>query len=303
MLNTHRVVVQPYQLENAIREAILQRGDAKGLVVLEGLYHLKYRAEKWLTFDQIYRLLSDNFGCSFRLVYEGLQSRLIFNRRKDKPKAHQRGARPYLYRIPSPAELRAEFAPNADPTPSDSLRKEDLKSVSAYRTGLHREFRYRKWLDNDYKGFKIYRDVEADRLNVSKRTVRTYDKKLGFSYEENYIEKRIYWQDWDKLPRYKQSFDNAGKAIPSRKWLKVIDWLSGQETNMPYVAYLAYINLKEGLAVYEMERDANTYYPYKRPKKAEFKGDVADFYYAECEAIEEAGFRRDSDGRWYHPRE
>lgn len=303
MLNIPRGHIYPYQLENIIRESILQRGFAKGLVVLEGLYYLKYRADKWLTFDQIYRLLSDNFGCSFRLVYEGLQSRLIFNRRKDKAKAHQKGARPYLYRIPSPAELRAEFAPNAEPTPSDSLTKEDLKGVSSYRIALHRELCYRKWLAGNGKGFKIHRQLQAKRLNVSKRTIRTYDKNLGFSHEANYTEKRIYWQDWNKLPRYKHSFDGAGKPLPSRKWLKVVDWTTGHETNLPYVAYLAYINLKEGLAVYEMERDANTYFPYKRPNKAEFEGDPVDFYLAECQAIEDVGFYRDSEGRWYHPRE
>src|SRR5690606_13109948 len=110
----------------------------------------------------------------------GLQTRLIFNRRRDKPKANQRGAPPYLYRIPCPAELKAEFAPNMDVTPSDSLTKKDLGSVTSYRMALHRELYVRKWLDSDFKGFEMYRGLQADRLGVSTRTIRTYDKKLGF---------------------------------------------------------------------------------------------------------------------------
>ena len=303
MLNPPRGHLYPYQLENGIREAILQRGYAKGLVVLEGLYYLKFRVEKWLTFDQIYRLLSDNFGCSYRLVYEGLQSRLIFNRRKEKAKAYQRGARPYLYRVPCPAELKAEFAPNTDTTPSDSLTKKDLGSVTSYRMALHRELYVRKWLDSDFKGFKMYRGLQADRLGVSTRTIRTYDKKLGFSHEVNHIERRVYWQDWDKLPRYKEAFDAKGKRLPSKKWLKVVDWETGFEQNLPHVAYLAYRGLESNLAVYEVERDANTYFPYKRPKKADFDDyDPVDYYLAERQALEDAGFYQ-QDNQWFYQRE
>lgn len=294
-----------YNLENGIREAILQSGEAKGLVVLEGLYYLKYDFGSWLTFDQIYRQLRDNFGCSYRLVYEGLQARMLFQRRKASANAHQRGARPYLYRVPRPAELRAHFTPDGQPTPSDPLQKSDLKNVTSYRMALHRELYIRKWSDNGGKGFKMYRGLQADRLGVSTRTIRTYDKKLGFSYEANFVEKRIYWKDWDKLPRYKDAFDAQGKKLPSRKWLRIVDWNhDGFEKIVPYVAYMAYEGLRNDCAVYEVSREANTYYPYLRPDPKQYEGGVwnVDFYMEEKAALEAAGFYRE-DHRWVYQRE
>ena len=292
-----------YQLENAVREAMLRDKQGNALVVVECLYALKFTPDTWLTFEEIYTLLSQRFGCSRRLVYEGLKAKRVFQRRKKLAKAHQRGARPYLYHIPYPLQLKAEFAPESDPTPSDQLVKADLQSVSAYRKGLHREFIRRLWEENGYQGVKIYRALLAYRLGVSPRTVRTYDYLLGFSHEANYIEKRIYWKDWNKLPKFKNSYDAQGKKLASRTWLKIVDWETGYTQIKPYVAYLAYEGLKANYAVYEVSRDANTYYPYKRPVRGKDGViDAIDFYYAEIEAIQTAGFHR-QDNDWVLQRE
>ena len=306
MISSHvRYQDNPYRLENGVREAILQREYDKGLVVLEGLYTLKYASETWLTFDQIFRMLRDNFGMSYQLVYQGLQTRLIYQRRKADGVANRRGARPYLYRIPNPQELKAEFAPDLKPTPSDQLERRDLRSVSAYKKGLHRELYVRLWIASGGKGFEMYRAKQAERLNLSVRTIRGYDKELGFSGEANYIERQITAENWNTLPRYKNKYDENGKRLPSRKWLKVIDWTTGEEQILPCVRYLAYINLKAERAVYELERTANTYYPYKRPEMnlADYDYDPVPLYFAELQAKNEAGLYQDNDGRWHYKRQ
>ena len=303
MISIIRTREKPYTLENTIREAMLQRDHHKALVVLEGLYHLKYEADTWLTFKQIRKLLEDNFGTAFRLTYEGLQQKLVFQRRKAQPQAGQRGRPSYLYRIPSPLELKAEFAPDSQ-SPTDTLTKDDLKSVHTYKLALHREKGIRLFIKNGGRGYQMYRDLQADSLNLSTRTIRTYDKLLNWSAEANYKETRISRKDWQKLPRYKSAYSPTGQKLPSRQWLKAVDWETGSVEIMPCVAYLAYAKLSENKAVYTVEREANTYYPYNRPNKANL-GDIdsVDYYYLDMEARAEAGFYRDSDGLWYHQRE
>jgi len=298
-LDSHR-----YHLPNGLREALLQQGYAKSLLVIEGMYYLKYAGDTWLSFNEIYRLLRDNFGMSYQLVYWGLRSALIFQRRKAGGRAYQVGACPYLYRLPYPEELEVEFAPDSKNTPHDKLERADLKSVTSYRLALHRELYIRKWLENGCSGFEMYRDLQAARLGVSVRSIRTYDKILGFSNEANYKELEIVEGDWKKLPRYKDKFDESGKRLASRKWLKVFDWKTGEKKNLPYVRYLAYKNLEENKQVYEVERLANTYYPYQKPDLSQFKSNWSvEYYWAEKEARNAAGFYQKNDGTWYHRRE
>ena len=253
----------PVSLCNGVREAMLKRDCGKALLVVEGMYFLKLDPDAWLTFDQIYRLLHANFGMSRQVVYYGLQASDIFQRRKDTGRAHRRGPKPYLYRVPHPIELEAMFAPLGTSTPSDQLKRTDLCNLKAYRMALHREMVIRNWLDAGGKGFKMYRGLMADRLHVSVRTVRTYEKDLGFSNEANYRERQITWDNWYRLPRYKQQFSPEGERLPSKQWLKIVDWRTGTVILKPHVRYLAYTAMKEGLEVYQVERLANTYYPYQ----------------------------------------
>ena len=289
-----------YQLPNPLREAMLGAGYANSLVVLESLYMLRIKAEIWLSFDQILRLCQDNFGTSRRLVYDGLCQNLIFQRRKAEVNRHQRGARPFLYRLPHPDELLAEFKIPKGHVPYDELDKDDLKSVKTYRLGLHRELFIRKWLDR-CDGFVMSRKLMADRLGVSPRTVRTYDKILGFSHEPNYKEERITEDNWFKLPRYKDKFDANGKRQPSKMWLRVLDPETGQSRNVPLVRYLAYQALQADCLVWTRERLPNTYYPYQKPDLSQLEG--WDYFYAENDARNAAGFFQQNDNTWIYHRD
>ena len=293
-----------YQLSNPLREAMLKADAAKSLVVLEGLYMLRFAADTWLTFDQIYRLCGDNFGMSYQLVYQGLRHTQIFQRRKAERLPHQRGARPYLYRLPHPDELQAEFTVKSGYTPHDELSKDDLKSVSHYRRALHRELFIRKWINNQNQGFIMSRQLMADRLAVPVRTVRTYDKQLGHSHEPNYKEVPITSENWFKLPRYKDKYDANGKRLPSKIWLRILNYDVGEYQNLPCVRYLAYKALNAGHRVWAVERLPNTYYPYQRPDLSQFDSwDALSHWYAENDARQAAGFYENRDGGWSYQRD
>lgn len=300
MIHAPNQVPETYALPNALREAMLNAGKAvaKSLVLLEGLYMLRLESGTWLTFDEIYRLCRDNFGMSRRLIYEGLLVWKIFQRRKARGKANQRGARPYLYRIPHPDELVAEFAPTMRYSPHDPLKKSDLKSVKAYRLALHRMMFRRKWLENKGQGFVMSRKLMAERLGVSVRTVRAYDKELNHSNTPNYKEVPITAENWFKLPRYKDKFDLNGKRLPSRIWLKTVE--NGTWRNLPYVRYLAYRALQAGQYIVAVERLPNTYYPYQIQDSRDYDDDVIAHYLAECHAKESAGFFQKNDNTWVY---
>lgn len=293
------------QLSNGVREAMLQTGHCRGLVVVEGLYALKIKPDSWLTFAEIYRLLSENYSTSYQLTYKGLQDSNIFQRRIKPVSANQPGRRPYLYRVPCPDELVAEFAPDQHNTPHDQLHRDDFKSVTSYRKALHRQLYIRRWCENGGKGFVMYRGLMAERLGVSERTVRTYDRQLGFSHEANYQEERIHWGNWEKLPRFKDKYSPTGTRLPSKSWLKVIDWNNeGKTTLFPLVKYLAFNALRQGLDVYKLTRLPNTYYPYQKPDLSPFESwDGYLHYFAELGARNAAGLYRGQDGAWYHQRE
>lgn len=301
--NTH-TQSDPYRLANGIRETLLKLGYGKALLVIECLYALNFSGDTWLTEKEIFRLLRDNFGTSFRIVYEALRHHLLFQRRKSEGVAYRRGPRPYLYRLPYPEELKAEFAPEIKVTPHDELRRADLRNMKTYCLGLHREFVTRLWLNNNGQGVEMYREFQAERLNRSVRTIRTYDKALNFSYEANYIKRPITADNWNDLPRYKNKYDASGKRLPSRKWLETYDRRSAERKTLPFVRYLAYSALNEGLEVCEVERTANTYYPYQKPDKSQFESTwSAEYYYADMEARAAAGLYYRADGTWYYRRE
>lgn len=303
MLNIEDGKPTRLQLPNALREAMLQADVSKSLVVLEGLYMLCFASGTWLTCDQIYRICRDNFGMSYQLVYQGLRQFLIFQRRKSERVAGKRGPRPYLYRIPHPDELMAEFEVQQTHSPHDELEKADLKSVSIYRRALHRKMFIRKWLENGGEGFVMSRKLMAKRLAVSVRTVRTYDKLLGHSHDPNYKEVPITSKNWFRLPRYKDKFDENGKRLPSKTWLKTHKYGDRESRNLPCVRYLAYKALNEGCDVYVVERLANTYYPYQKPDLSQFDSwDALSKHYAEEDARNAAGFYQDQDGSWYYQR-
>jgi len=293
-----------------LRESMLQQGHGKALVVLEGLFmkglqqseHPNY--ERWYTTKDIITQLKYFCGMSETLVREGLNDVLVFQRRvKASEGRNQRGRPPYEYRLPLLKELLAEFAYGLMWTPGDELVKEDLVSLRDYRMALHREMVIRNWEEKG--GFEMYRDLMADRLGVSKRTIRNYDNFMGFVWQANFVGRRITFRNWVNLPRYKHRYDENGKRLPSRHWLRIYDPVRGQFYHRPNVRYLAWEALEKGHDVELVHRGANTYYPYGRPCQSEFNGEYGDMQWVmqNIQAIEDAGFVQSANGQWHHQRE
>lgn len=298
------LILSQQRLNNGLRESMLKIGAGKALMIVEAAHRLKLKPTSWYTFDQLHRLCRDNFKMSRQLVYEGLQYRLVFQRRKDEGVAGRRGARPYLYRIPFIGELIAEFAPYLKETPADELHSNDLRSLKSYRKGLHRELYIRKWLENGGRGFKMYRALMAERLGVSVRTIRTYDKELKFSSEANYKETQVRWDTWQSLPRYKDRYNPDGTKQPRKRWLRAVKWEADDVRHYPLVRYLAFRALAEKYDVYVVEREANTYYPYQKPDLSRFDGSqVLAMMDAERAARNAANIYQANDGKWFYQRE
>ena len=290
----------PLQLPNTTREAMLRRGYAKALVITESLYATGFEPEQWYSFKEIYEVLSEQIGTSYKLVYHALQQKLVFQRRLAKAEPGQPGRRPYLYRVPNPLELVAEFSPEGNTTLSDTLKKRDLKTVTAYRRALYHNLFIRLFCASG-KGFTAYRGFLADLYGVSERTLRSYDKQLGHSHDANYKEQPVGWHNWEQLPRFKANYDQQGRRLPSRQWLKIIDRRTGRTETSPLVKFLAFEALRADKAVYIVERGANTYYPYPKPETEGMNS--IDRHIAHFWAAKRIGLERDREGHWYYPRE
>lgn len=299
-----KFTLEPTILENNVREKLLQKKLGSGLVLLECLYQLKVAPHSWMTRQQIEDLLANNgYQCSSRLIYNGLRS-FLFRTEDETPRANQRGRPSKVYCVPKPSQIKADLE-IFDHSPADTLTKADLKSVKTIRLALHRELVVQLYLKNKCaEGVTIFRGWEGDRLGVSARTVRTYDKILGFDYEPNFVEKQLAFKDLVNIPRYKDKFYADGRRAPSKFFLKVIDWSEGvgRVKTMPFVKYLAYEELMEGNTVYKVYRTANSYYPHKLPDFDGSGTNALDYYMTKQDLMRQAGFKRDRD-QWFYQRE
>jgi len=288
-------------LPNSVREALLGSGMGKALIVVEALYLLGFSSETWLTFDEIHTLLQEHCGTSSKSVREGLLIGSVFQRRRSKATG-KRGQRPYLYRLPHRDELICEFAPGTEHVPSDPLELSDLKNLTTLRLGLHRELYIRKWLDNKGRGFTMARGLQADRLGVSPRSIRRYDKKLGFSSRPNFKQVEVTYDNCDHLPRYAKRFDEAGNVTPRKQWLQIENWRTGEVRSLPLVRYLAFRSLGDGYQVHMVERLPNTYFPYQLPEGEPQGNWDTDYYFKEQAAIAKAGFVHSFREGWKYKR-
>ena len=289
-------------LPNSVRETLLRSNMGKALLVFEALSLLGFSGETWLTFDEIFALLQEHCGTSSNLVREGLLIGSIFQRRRSKATG-KRGQRPYLYRLPHRDELICEFAPGTEHVPSDPLTLADLQSVATLRRALHRELYIRKWLENEGQGFSMSRGLQADRLGISPRSIRRYDKQLGFSSRPNFKQVEVTYANCDRLPRYAMRFDDAGNLMPRKQWLQIEDWRTGEVRALPLVRYLAFRSLEDGYQVHMVERLPNTYFPYQLPQGEPQGHWDTDYYFKEQAAIAEAGFVRSLKDGWEYQRE
>lgn len=98
----------------------------------------------------------------------------------ERPK---RGRPAQAYKLPSADEVARQL--RIGRTPSDELKPDDLRGLTAYRVALYREL-IRRQPDFYTRGWL------AGRLGVSKRTVRDYDKRAGIKVTPQITYTRMY---------------------------------------------------------------------------------------------------------------
>lgn len=257
-------------LPTIVRETMLQSmGNApKAAFLLDALYFHGISPGSYLKESEIHAIL----GVSRRLVYSGLRT-IFFHRRKD-PNHSGRGRKAYEYRIPESIqvvfELELSGAMTLEQAPysgrlrasspqkntdmllgiSDGLYQEDFQTLKTYRLGLERELILAHRFNN---GLEIARERRAERLGISARTSREYDKILGTGIEAQFERIELKNKDWKRAPR------EVGEKRP--EWIEVYEPGVFKPRTMPYLQFLCWKYLKLGYKVVKVRRLFNRYHP------------------------------------------
>ena len=201
-------------LPNSIREALLQhtRSTACGRL-LEGLLANGYRPEQPLTMTQLYEN-SQRYHISQRDVRQALHVTLagqaVFPPVGEGDNLNSKRGR--LYMVPSVAYLCDLLDVRVQA--SDPLSREDLSSAKAYRQALHRELIKRRAPEQSTTW-------HAQRLQVSARTVRRYNRELGVLRTPVIGYTPLNWQTVDEPTLY-GSAGSARNFTPGQ-WLQRAD--------------------------------------------------------------------------------
>ena len=209
---------------NSVREKLLQEQRSSVVARLLDIMMLEgWQPESYFTMVEAIKL-----GCRYRLnrksVMQSLTGELsTFNGRHIIArryveyldirglKSRKRG-RPVdlLFQVPSPGRLL--WVLNVDLTPSDRVTAEDLKSSHAYRRALHREYIRRLSPQLPMK-------FMAERVGVSPRTVRRYNRTLGVKATVCVGRFALTWDRLGCLPRRR----SGARGITAGYWLESDD--------------------------------------------------------------------------------
>ena len=174
------------QLPNSVREQLLRQ--QKSTVVarfLDMLRCIGWEAESFFTMAEAISA-AEKYGLNRKSVMDALtgercvfDGRHIISRRYveyldiEGRKSRGRG-RPVelLFQVPSPSRLLAVL--NVRWSPSDPVSEADIKSARRYRLAVHREYVRRL-------SPEVSTRVLAERVGVTGRTIRRYNRQLGVS--------------------------------------------------------------------------------------------------------------------------
>jgi hypothetical protein len=192
-----------YGLPNSVREALLQGGQGEAALVIDALLLCGFTAGKVFIFQKaVGKLVELGFTTSRALVRRALNSSVFISQRLQT----QRAGRPTkVYHMPAVEGLVKQYANNAM-SAADPLEIKDMQSLTHYRQALHREFIRR--------APGIYsRAFLGQRLGVSERTTRNYDRRVGIRAIRRLSKENLLWlPDWQKKVQ-------SGK--PGLNWLRI----------------------------------------------------------------------------------
>lgn len=175
-------------LDNGSREKLLSFKMGYAALVLDVLLKMWPAGQRFTERQALAQV--QLFGIGRRTLRNALQcvphrtsvfgTRLFSLAGVERPK---RGRPAQVYKLPSAAEVARQLS--SERTPSDELKPDDLRGLTAYRVALHREL-IRRQPDFYTRGWL------AGRLGVSKRTVRDYDKRAGIKVTPQITYERMY---------------------------------------------------------------------------------------------------------------
>jgi hypothetical protein len=223
------------QLPNAVREVLLQRQEGFLARVLDGLLMAGIRIGEWFSASRIVQVLG-HLGIGRNTVYQALQVSEIFTPQTPQANAdrsvqnnikqclfdsgtnqgqNQRGRPSAYFQMPSLAHLCSWLG--VQNKGGDLLTVADVRTSTAYRRALYQA--HIKRAPGAYT-----RQWQSQRLGISARTCRRYDRQCGIKVYPRYHETPILWSNLetavsDEPMMGRFMMDQTGRRYPENRML------------------------------------------------------------------------------------
>lgn len=223
------------QLPNAVREALLQRQKGCLARVLDALLMVGVRVGEWMSASRVMQLLQ-GVGIGRNTIYQALQVADVFTPQPPHADAdtqaenhtkqclfgsgtnrgqNQRGRPSAYFQMPSLERLCLWLG--VQNRGGDQLTVADVRTATAYRRALYQA--HIKRAPGAYT-----RHWQSQRLGVSPRTCRRYDRQCGIKVYPRYHETPIIWDNIDSalsdeplMGRF--LMDQTGRRYPEDRML------------------------------------------------------------------------------------
>lgn len=230
------------ELPNAIREQLLSLGRGTAALVLDACYFVGIKPGTRFTYNELWAQL-EKLEMSSRMVRETLKDPIFIKSGIHRP---ERGRPSQIYALPSVSDAAERSGLGFHyKSPSDRLSPDAFKSLRAYRLELH--YRLIEREPGQYS-----RALLSERLGVSKRTTRSYDKALKLQVTPRTEIEEITLKYVGSVP-----VERPPKGKPR------FQWLESTKDNVivrgPLVRGLAVKWLAEGRPVWRVQQTTNHY--------------------------------------------
>lgn len=230
------------ELPNAIREQLLSLHRGKAALLLDACYFVGMKPGTKFTYNELWAQI-EKFEMSPRMVRDTLSDPVFIDAGTRKPK---RGRPSQVYALPSVSEVAARSGIGYRyQSPSDRLSPEAFKSLRAYRLEL-----YYRLIEREPGLYS--RALLSDRLGVSKRTTRSYDKALNLQVTPRTQVLEITLSYVGIIP-----VERPPKGKPRYQWLESTK--DNVIVRGPLVRGLAVKWLAEGRPVWRVQQTTNHY--------------------------------------------
>lgn len=255
----------PLQLPNCVREAYLGIDAYKTALTLDLLFTLGYKEGDWVTYQEALNIGADY--TAVHIIRDGLKHETIKRRKLPQEKP---GRPTFAYQLPQIDELKHDLVVEWSSV-TDILSLEDFANGKTYRMALHRELIQRGFDENDHRPKAFSRKLMCERLNVSPKTLRTYEQEL-----KTYVRPRY---DVISIDAVYKLYLVPEKRSHNGQFLTIVS-RDGAIRKLPAIKKVAGMYLKQGYELSIVQRKTNEYAPFnpysEQAHRAQY-GQWADF--------------------------